>query len=195
MKTWNVAATARVVPLWALLAVVAGCASPSPHFYTLSATTAPSTTASTLSIAVSPVSVPALVDRPQIVLGTGPNEVRLDEFNRWAGPLADNISRVIQANLSQDLGTPHVWSTFLSGQPTPDFQVTVSVQRFETQPGDASTVEVFWTVRRSAGGAPKIGHSLVREASVGAGVEPMVSAHSRALARISADIAAAIRSM
>lgn len=182
--------------LVALLVTSAACSSPSPRFYTLSSAPAPAAPGtSTLSVSVGPVSVPVLVDRPQIVVGAGANEVRLDEFNRWAGPLAENISRVVQVDLSQELGTPLVWSHLLNGQPTPDFQVTVSVQRFETQPGDAALIEVFWVVRRSAGGPPKSGRSMVRETSVGAGVEPTVAAHSRALAKVSADIAGAIRSM
>ena len=52
--------------------------------------------------------MPAVVDRPQIVVRTGPNEVWLDEFNRWASPLEDNLGRVIAENLVAMLGTPHV---------------------------------------------------------------------------------------
>ena len=61
----------------------AGCASPDSRFYTLSAAPAPGAAPSTLSVVVGPVSVPAAVDRPQIVVTVGPNQVRLDEFNRW----------------------------------------------------------------------------------------------------------------
>src|SRR4051812_46208147 len=93
-----------------------GCAStPPPRFYALSAAPAPAGAASTpsaaasaLSVAVGPVSVPALVDRPQIVVSTSPNRVRLDEGNRWAAPLQDNLSEVIAQNLLGILGTPHV---------------------------------------------------------------------------------------
>ena len=55
---------------------------------------------------VGPVSVPAVVDRPQIVVTTGPNQVRLDEFNQWASPLQNNIARVVAENLVAMLGTP-----------------------------------------------------------------------------------------
>ena len=61
-----------------------------------------------VSVAVGPVSVPAAVDRPQIVVSTGPNQVRLDEFNRWASPLQNNIARVVAENLVAMLGTPRV---------------------------------------------------------------------------------------
>jgi uncharacterized protein len=178
-------------------ASAAGCASPSPRFYTLSGTAAAATPSpsipSNLSIAVGPVSVPAQVDRPQMVLAKGANQVQLDELNRWAAPLVDNISRVLQADLAQELGTSNVWSQSQTMLATPDVQVVVDVQRFETAPGEATMIDVFWTVKRSAGGAAKTGRSLVHEASTAPGVEPAVAAHSRALARVSADIAAAIR--
>ena len=53
--------------------LAAGCASsPVSRFYTLSAAAAPAATSSQLSVVVGPVSVPAVVDRPQIVVTTGP---------------------------------------------------------------------------------------------------------------------------
>src|SRR5512145_2636751 len=83
-----------------LAALAVGCASTPPsRFYTLSATSAATKTSSELSVAVGPVSVPAVVDRPQIVVSLGPNQVRLEEFDRWALPLQINIARVVAENL------------------------------------------------------------------------------------------------
>ena len=66
------------------MALAAGCASPPSRFYTLSGATANATSTEGPSIAVGPVSIPAVVDRPEIVVTIGDNEVWLDEFNRWA---------------------------------------------------------------------------------------------------------------
>ncbi|WP_291992994.1 PqiC family protein [Candidatus Accumulibacter sp. ACC003] len=178
-----------------LLAIVSACASPPSRFYTLSAATAGagSGSAATLSVAVGPVSLPAVVDRPQIVVNSGANEVRLDEFNRWAGPLQDNIARVLAGNLAQELGTARVWPYGQTAQSSADYQVLIDVQRFDSTLGDAVLIEALWTVRPAAGGASKSGRSQVRETIAGSGFEPLVAAHSRALARVSSDIAAAIR--
>src|SRR5262245_60676473 len=92
-----------------IVALAGACASPASRFYTLSAAaSAPTTTTSNLSVVVGPVSVPAVVDRPQIVVTTGPNQVRLEEFNRWASPLQNSIARVVAENLVAMLGTPRV---------------------------------------------------------------------------------------
>src|SRR5262245_12059468 len=93
----------------ALILLTSGCASsPPPRYDDVGAINTGGATASSMSIAVGPVAVPAMVDRPQIVVVTGPNEVRLDEFNRWAAPLQNNISRVVAENLTVLLGTPRV---------------------------------------------------------------------------------------
>ena len=55
------------------------------------------------SIAVTSVAVPDLVDRPQIVVRMGPNQVGIGEQARWAEPLKSAIARVVAANLATAL--------------------------------------------------------------------------------------------
>src|SRR5216110_987902 len=89
--------------------LAAGCGtSPPSRFYTLSPASAPASPPSTLLIAVGPVTIPAVVDRSEFVVTIGQNELRIDEFNRWAAPLQDSIARTIAENLVLMLGTPRV---------------------------------------------------------------------------------------
>lgn len=181
-----------------LVVLLAACGSPpKERYYTLTAAAsapAPAAAASATSIAVGPVTVPETVDQPQFVVQVAANQVTLYEFHRWASPLKGEIARVIAANLAQELGTTRVWTYAQAVLPNPDYQVLVDVQRFDSALGDAVTIDALWTVRRAAGGAPKTGRSLVREPAAGAGFETLVAAHSRALARVSGDVANAIRS-
>jgi uncharacterized lipoprotein YmbA len=178
----------------AILALTACGASPTERFYTLTAeASAPVAGTSTLAIAVGPVNVPAAVDQPQMVAQIGPNQVALHEYHRWAGPLKGEIARVIAANLAQELGTPRVWSWPQTTFPSPDLQVLVDVQRFDSVLGEAVIVEALWTIRPAGGGVVATGRSFVRQATAGDGFEALAAAHSRALARVSRDIAAAIR--
>src|SRR4029434_7986687 len=91
-----------------LVLFVTGCTSTPVRYYTLSAATESAAPSSDLSVVVGPVSVPDEVDRPQLVVRTGPNQMQVDEFNLWAAPLQSNISRVVAQNLATLLGTPHV---------------------------------------------------------------------------------------
>lgn len=198
VEIWKTDRTASTNPVTTIAAVcvlvtlAAGCGlSPPSRFYTLSAATGPAAMRSELSIAVGPVSVPAVVDRPQIVVSTGPNQVRLDEFNRWAAPLQNNIARVVAENLVVMLGTPRV--TLLSADV--DYRAVIEVQSFESAPGEAALLDAVWTVRRAKDGKTETGRTTARETVADKGYDALAAAHSRALARLSRDIADAVRTL
>ncbi len=179
-----------------LVILLTGCAStPSSQFYTLSTMTGPAATSSDLSVVVGPVSVPAVVDCPQIVVSTGPHQVRPDEFNRWASPLQDNIARVVAANLVTMLGSPRVtlFPQMLSAEA--DYRVAIEVQRFESTPGEAAVLDAAWTVRKIKDGRTETGRTSVHEAVQEKSYDALAAAHSRALERLSRDIVNAIRSL
>lgn len=180
-----------------VVVLAAGCGStPASRFYTLSATPAPGAkTPSDLSVAVGPVSIPAVIDRPQIVVSVGPNQVRLDEFNRWAAPLESNISRVVADNLSSILGTPRVSLFPQTMNATVDYRVAIQVQSFDSAPGDAATLDAVWTVSRAKDGKSQTGRTAVREPASQGGFDGLAAAHSRALARLSRDIADALQAL
>jgi uncharacterized lipoprotein YmbA len=175
-------------------ALPAGCSSTPSHLFTLSpsatATAKPDMTSSTLAVFVGTVSIPAIVDVPQIVVHKGPNQASLDEFNRWASPLRNNIAQVVVANLAAMLGTSHVSSVLIGDA---DYRVAIDVQIFDSVPGEAATLSALWTVRRVKDGKAETGRTAVREASAQMGYDALAAAHSRALSRLSQDIADAIR--
>jgi uncharacterized lipoprotein YmbA len=177
-----------------LVLVIAGCgSSPKERYYALAAPAPATGAAAAPAIAVGPVTVPEMVDQARIVVQAAGPEVTMYEYHRWASPLKREIERVLAANLAEALGTTRVWSYSQVRLPDPDYQVLVDVQRFDSALGDAVTIDALWTVRRPPGGAPRTGRSSVREPVAGAGFDALVAAHSRALARVSRDIAGAIR--
>lgn len=102
----SIAFVAASVPV----AGLSGCgSSPPARYYTLDSTSrAEGNPLATYAVAVGPVPIPASVDRPQFVVQVAPNLVTLDEFERWASPLDDNIARAVAGNLAVLLGTPAV---------------------------------------------------------------------------------------
>ena len=113
--------------LWSSAAILmilsfTGCASsPSETFYTLSAGVpvngaTPANSESAYSIAVGPITLPEVVDRPQFVLRAGPNEVTIVELHRWAGPLRSEIPRTIADNLTADLNVKRAFDSRCSGR-------------------------------------------------------------------------------
>lgn len=187
-------ATASAALLLSAL-LLAGCGStPKTSFYTLTPAAAGTRADAkgSYSVAIGPVAIPDSVDRPQMVLRTGANQVAISEFERWAGPLRNEIALALAENLRSRLGGASVF-TYPQGIGA-DVNVSVDVQRFDSALGEVATVEVLWQVR-PAKGAPRSGRSQVREAAGGAGYDALVAAHGRALAAVSGDIAAAIRAL
>lgn len=183
----------RAILLPALLALLAGCASAPARFYTLTSSAAGDGAAALpVAVLVGPVTVPAAVDRPELVVQAAPNRVDVDEFNRWAAPLNDAIARVVAGDLTVLLATPDV-ATAPMANFRADYRVTINVQRFESLPGQAALLDAVWTVQRVADGTTRSGRTTAREAVAGDGHDALAAAHSRALAQLSGDVAAAIR--
>lgn len=191
----------RSAALVAVVSLIAACSTtPTTRYYALEAVapagsppSAPRTGQAGTAVAVRTVAVPAAVDRPQIVVRAGDSRVSLDEFNRWAGPLRDEIARVVAGNLAAELGAPVV--TVSAALPaTSDVVVLLDVQRFDAKAGDGVEVDVVWIVRRAVDETSgRSGRSTIRESAGGAGYEALVGAFNRALARVSRDIGAVVR--
>jgi uncharacterized lipoprotein YmbA len=203
--------------LFAAATVVTACSSPKTTYYTLSAPPVTATTAMTHNtrIVVGPVTVPSLVDTPQLVVKNSNNQVTVYEYQRWAGSLKSDIERVVAADLSRDLGTPNVWSYTQSAFAQFDYQILIDVQNIDSKLGDSVTIDVLWTIKPTAakekthtaskqqsvksqpetGSHPAsyTGRAVITEAVSGAGFDALVAAQSRAFDRLSADIAKSIR--
>jgi uncharacterized lipoprotein YmbA len=193
----------REVPL--VLTVVAAilvsdlfvsCSStPASSFYTLGPdkTLASTGAPASVRVVISPVTIPDIVDRPQIVTRLPGAQVQLNEFARWAAPLRSDIARVIAADVSELLGSESVNVFDYGPGAGPAWRVRVDVTRFDSAPGDAVTIEALWAVRPPGKSVPVLGHSLAHEPVEGQGYDALVAAHDRALGAVSRDIASAIR--
>ena len=75
------------------------------------------------------------------------------------------------------------------------YRAIVDVQRFDSMPGEAATLEAVWTVRRTKDGKVETGRTTVRESVQETSYDALAAGHSRAIARLSSDIANAMRSL
>jgi uncharacterized lipoprotein YmbA len=180
---------------------VIGCArSPQRHFFTLAGPTAQTSQRvspgpDVYRVLVGPVSVPARVDRQQIVTRTSANELEISESNRWGESLVSEIASALATDLAAGLGEGALVG--LNGQETTvgeaDFRIAVDILRFESVLGGTASIEATWVVKPKASDKPLRGRSVVSEPCREPSYEALVAAHSRALGRISHDIAATLR--
>jgi uncharacterized lipoprotein YmbA len=176
------------------LLLMAGCgSSPKANFYTLGGSPQPVKTAATAPyhVAIGPISVPEMLDRPQIVTRISPNQVTFNESERWAEPLKNAIPRLLAEQLAQRLEARI--SVYPQAANDKDMSLNLTLLHFESQPGEAATVELQWTLRRTRDGAQREGQARIREAVASSSYEAMAAAHTRALNRISVEIAEAIQ--
>ncbi|MFP3603992.1 PqiC family protein [Paraburkholderia sp. SIMBA_053] len=192
----------------ALVAVLAlaACASPSSRFYTLGgaivgasgntpagASSVRTAAAPAWLIEVAPIDVPPQVAKTQLVVQTGPTQVKVLEEERWASLPGDELRRALSTSLTQQLNTIDVYGTAYSDT-TPVYRVSVNVQRFESWPGSHALIDAVWSVRAVRSTAVMTCRSVVSE-QVGSGYDSLVDGHRRALQRVSEQVAGALRAM
>lgn len=149
-----------------------------------------------ISIGVGPVVFPMFLDRPQIVTRKSQNQLQISEFNRWAGSLPRDFSRVLAENISTLLPTDRVavypWGDTFS----PTYQIKLYVDQFDGQLGEQVLLRVTWSVVDQQGANELVGRkSLVVEPVSGNDYEGLVVAQSNALATLSRTIVEEIRKL
>ena len=145
------------------------------------------------AVIVGPVTVPASVDRPEFVVQVAPNRVDA----RRVQPLGRAARREHRArrrrrprgaarNAARRGGAAGELRSRLSGDDRRP--------AFESIPGEAAVVDAVWAVRKARGGGARARAGRVaREEVTDKSFDALAAAHSRALATVSGDIAAAIR--
>jgi len=159
-----------------------------------------------IAVEVGPVSLPAYLDRPQIVTRTAPNSVVQADLDQWGGSLNDNIVRVLASNLSNFLMTDRVSLYPSQDGAAADFQVILNIEKFEEQPDGHTVLDTFWSLadplsgkvlvtRRSsyqaADGSLQTGHSAATRRPY----DSVAAAMSRNLDDLSRDIAREINAL
>ena len=149
-----------------------------------------------LSVGVGPVKIPDYLNRAQIVTRAGPNRLDVNEFHRWGGAFTSNLSQVIAQNLSVILGTDDVF-VFPSDDPLlPNYRVMVSFTQLDGALGESVLLDARWTITGSKGDKQlAAARSVVREATNGGDYADYVAAQSRALEKLSREIASRIKQL
>jgi uncharacterized protein len=188
----------------ALLFLLLGCLGPansrSTRFYVLtslySAKTRPAPVADlkNVAIGVGPIRISGKLDRPQIVTGTGGNEIRLSGFAEWGDPLGGGFARALAENLSCLLNTENV-AIFPWLQATQtDYQVTVDVTDFIGTPGGDVLLRAWWTIFGENGRTELLKrYANLTEPVAGDDIAAMVQTQSLAVEALSRQIADAIK--
>jgi len=173
--------------------------SQSPRFYTLSPLTEDKTMALSdnpardASIGIGPIKLADYLDQSKIVTQTGDNRLVKAEFDLWAGALKDNLTNVLAENIGLLLPTERIYIYPWRLSEPMDYQIVLDVVRFDGDLGKDAWLVARWSI---IGGKDKellaVSRSSIREPVTGSGYDALVTAQSRALAKLSHEIVEAI---
>jgi uncharacterized lipoprotein YmbA len=163
-------------------------------FYVLSVVEgAPVTTAQPLSLGVGPLSLPEVLDRPQIVTRPDPNRIDLSEYHRWGGELGRDLGRVLAQDLMQRLATDNVVLYPWHGSSRPARGVSIDFFRFDGVPGQSVHLQGSWRLLDTQQDCQlALYRFAIEEPAQGVDYQALVSAMSRGVGRLSDDIARVI---
>jgi len=149
-------------------------------------------------VSVGPLTIPDYLDRSQIVTREGQNELRVDEYHRWAGSLENDILRLLIENLSALLSPDHYqvdsWIRPAPPLSAIDYRVAVDIVRFDGTHGDSVFMKARWSVFRKDRNA-SVMQTDITEHVKGNDYNALVEAMSRTMERFSRDIADTITSL
>jgi uncharacterized lipoprotein YmbA len=151
-----------------------------------------------LVIAVGPVLIPDYLDRPQIVTRSGKNELKLSEFDRWAGSLESDVNRVLVEDIASILPADRFsvvrWTPYVESQVPSSYRIEVLVERFEGTLGDSALLKAQWGVFAKDRSLLLKRESRISEQMNNNSYDALVAAMSSALERLSGDISGGIMS-
>jgi len=190
--------------LLVILAIAAiflgGCRSQTPRFYALKpiqedqVISKRKNPAQNAVIGIGPVKLADYLDQSMLVTRTSDNQVVKAEYNRWVGSFKDDFINVLADNIGFLLSTERIYLYPWRLSVPIDYQIVLDIVRCDGRLGDAAWLEVRWSIFEGPGKKLlKASRSSIREPMTGAEYGDLVAAQSRALAKLSQEIAAAIQ--
>jgi uncharacterized protein len=191
-----------VVPVTVMMvASLAACSGSAPsRFYTLSPTAFDKPTqsvaasATKMVVGVGAVEIPDYLDRPQIVTRTSEHRLALAEFDLWGGSFKTDVNRVLLENLVNAL-PPDRFSVVALKYGVPfDCKVSLTIVRLDVEPGAGAILEAQWMLAGRDGKMNgQVRSTRLSEPAATNDIPGAVGAMSRAIGRLSDEIAAEIR--
>jgi len=185
-----------------ILFIITGCGySQSSRFYMLSPASLKDIQSAEISsgkdtITVGPVTIPVVLNRPQIVSLTGNNSVTISEYDRWAGSLCYILNTTPTENLSIMLPSCTVVPYELGRRLEGGYQIVLDVQQFDGVMGKKVVLKAGWVVLKKDTKTPLIVKKSDIEVDVkGVGYDDFVASMSNALVKLSNEIAGVINQL
>lgn len=189
-----------LVILVIVVILLGGCRrSPTPRYYSLSpmqdqAVSKRSIPVHNAIIGIGPVKLADYLDQPRLVNRRSDNQLTVAEYDRWVGSFEDNFVNVLADNIGFLLPTERIhFYPWRKSMPI-DYQIILDIVRCDGRLGDTVWLDARWSILQGPEKKLlKMSRSSIREPVGGGDYSALVAAQSRAIAKLSQEIAEAIR--
>jgi uncharacterized lipoprotein YmbA len=148
-----------------------------------------------IHIGLETVVVAEYLNRNEIVVNLDNTVYRFAEFNQWAEPLSNNLTRVLEQNLTNLLRDDSI-DVFLASQSSIpfDYRLEVDVIRLDGNLADQATLVAQWALLEGEEDDLRLmRRSQYQEPAADNTYKALVLAKSRTVEKLSREIAAAIK--
>lgn len=142
-----------------------------------------------ISVLVGPVTIPAYLDRDQIISRQTGVEITVFDFDHWAEPLSSNLKRIFITNLSLLLGTDEIYDFDRRNPITTDYQLEVDIYRFDFNKDGKAVLLAFWTILNQRGELLRREKTILEASSSGENLSNRVAAQNMVISALSRKIA------
>ncbi len=179
------------------LVLLGACAVQADHFYDLRVLPAqpPATRAEQPLYVRLDVTIPALVDRPQMLLGTGADGVAVLEHERWAAPLSDLVASTLARDIERRRADLLIGDRGFERTERGALHVQVDITELMARRGGADAgarLEAQWRIRDPRNGLDRAGSEVFATPLGTDGYEAVATAFSLALDSLAQRLAAAL---
>lgn len=130
-----------------LALLLSACASPPVHLFALERASRgePTFRADVPTVIVGPLTLPELVDRPQIVVREGDFAVHASEQERWASPLKESLTRMLSATLNHEAPARRFVPIFGADKHGESARLTVDISTLDLARSKGAILIAHWT--------------------------------------------------
>ncbi|MEP1229415.1 MAG: PqiC family protein [Litorimonas sp.] len=178
------------LPIVALTtSLLVGCASsPDTRLYVLSAQTSGQVAnwgQNGPNVLVGPVNVPGHIKRSEIVYRASNNLITLNEYDRWAESINQNISEVLSENLTNLLASNSVYTEKSNFLTRPDVIIRVDVNSFGLVENQQVVLQASWEIEDRRNGSTELKTQRFQVTPQGEDAPAVVAAMSTAIKQLS----------
>jgi uncharacterized lipoprotein YmbA len=175
------------------LGLLAACVTHQPdHFYILSPQPpAPGEArATSMSQATLRVTLPSLVDRPEMIVNTSADGVIVLEHERWAAPLADLVTQTLAQDIERRRRDVLFTGQSVSHSGAAAVKVSVDVTQIIVRRGERASVDAHWRILDVRTGKDVVGGEVFSQPLVADGYSAVAEALSGCLGLLADRLAA-----